>query len=63
MGRASLPLVVVPHPVGDSNRELVTQRGVDIARECMRLLTTPAAELASELEARQHALPRAVMPR
>ena len=63
MGYSSLPLVVVPHPVGDSNHELVTQRGVDIARECMRLLTTPAAELATELEARQHALPRAVMPR
>ena len=59
----SLPIVVVSHPVGDRDEEVVRRRGVDIAEECVRVLTTPTAELAKEFEGKQYPLPDAVMPR
>ena len=62
IGHLSLPIVVVPHPVAD-REEMVKKRGEDIAHECVRVLTTPAATLAREFEAKQYPLPNAVMPR
>lgn len=63
IGHASLPIVVVPHPVGDPDPALVARRGEDIARECVRVLTTPAEALAREYEGKRYPLPDAVMPR
>ena len=63
IGHVSLPIVVVPHPVGDRDEALIGRRGVDIARECVRVLTTDAELLAREFEGKQYALPRGVMPR
>jgi len=62
-GHASLPIVVVPHPVGDRDQELIRQRGEQIAAQCVRVLTTPAAELAREFAGKHYPLPAAVMPR
>lgn len=62
IGYASVPLVVVPHPVGDRDEALVRRRGAAIAAECVRVLTTPAGELAREYAGKQHPLPN-VMPR
>ena len=62
-GHASLPIVVVPHPVGDRAESLIRRRGADIARECARILTTPVDELAREFEGKRYPLPGAVMPR
>jgi hypothetical protein len=59
----SLPIVVVAHPVADRNEEMVKERGVEIAQECVRVLTTSAARLAREFEGKQYPLPNAVMPR
>jgi hypothetical protein len=59
----SLPIVVVPHPVGDRDASVVRRRGEDIARECVRVLTTPVADLAREFEGKRYPLPDAVMPR
>jgi hypothetical protein len=59
----SLPIVVVPHPVGDRDEGRVKKRGEDIAAECVRVLTTPAEALAREYENMQYPLPDAVMPR
>jgi hypothetical protein len=53
----------VPHPVGDPDERLIESRGADIAAECVRVLTTPAAVLAAEFEGREYPLPRGVMPR
>jgi hypothetical protein len=36
---------------------------MDIARECVRVLTTSPEELAREFEGKQYPLPDAVMPR
>jgi len=59
----SLPIVVVPHPVGDRDEGLVRKRGEGIAAECVRVLTTPAEALARKYENMQYPLPEAVMPR
>jgi hypothetical protein len=63
IGHVSLPIVVVPHPLGDRDAEAIRKRGVDIAHECVRLLTTPMDTLAREFEGKQHPLPASVMPR
>jgi hypothetical protein len=63
IGHVSLPIVVVPHPVGDRDEAVILQRGVDIAAECVRVLTTDVEALAREFEGKQHPLPRGVMPR
>jgi hypothetical protein len=63
IGHVSLPIVVVPHPVGDRDEALVRQRGIDIARECVRVLTLDAESVAREFEGKQYPLPRGVMPR
>lgn len=63
IGHVSLPIVVVPHPLGDGDEELIRNRGVDIAQECVRVLTTSSDALAREFEDKQYPLPDAVMPR
>ena len=63
IGHVSLPIIVVPHPVGDRDEALIKQRGSDIANECVRVLTTPVESLVREFEGKQHPLPAAVMPR
>ena len=63
IGHVSLPIVVVPHPVGDRDEMLIRQRGIDVARECVRVLTTDADTLAREFQGKQYPLPRGVMPR
>jgi len=59
----SLPIVVVPHPVGDRDENVVRRRGEDVARECVRVLTTPAADLSREFAGKRYPLPRGVMLR
>jgi hypothetical protein len=63
IGRPGLPLVVVPHPVGDRDEAIVSKRGEEIAAACVRVLTTPLAELEREFTGKQYPLPEAVMPR
>lgn len=63
IGHVSLPILVVPHPVGNRDEEVIVQAGRDIARECARVLTTDAAAIAAEFEGKQYPLPRGVMPR
>jgi len=59
----SLSIVVVPHPVGDRDEALVQSRGVAIAGECARALTTPADRLSQEYEDKVFPLTSALMPR
>ncbi|MNC84746.1 hypothetical protein D3C83_03120 [compost metagenome] len=59
----SLPIVIVPHPLGHRDVEVIRSRGIDIAHECVRVLTTPVETLAREFEGKQYPLPDAVMPR
>ena len=59
----SLPIVVVPHPVGQRDPARIVQAGRDIAHECERLLTTEVGALGREFDGKQLPLPRGVMPR
>ena len=59
----SLPIVVVPHPVGDRDAALIKKRGEEIAAQCVRVLTTPVEELEREFKNKQYPLPATVMPR
>jgi len=63
VGRIALPIVVVPHPVGDRDEALVKRRGEEIAALCARLLTTPAEELEREFRDKKFPPPDALMPR
>ena len=61
LGQLSLPIAVIPHPVGDPDPALIRSKGTDIAAECVRILTTPAAELAAEFRAVKYPLPPATV--
>jgi len=63
IGVPYLPILVVPHPVGDPSEAVVRKRGEDIAAECARVLTTPAETLVREFANKPFPLPHAVMPR
>ena len=63
MGHVSLPIVLVPHPLGNRDERVIQKYGEDIARECARVLTTPLETLAREFERKQYPLLDALMPR
>ena len=42
---------------------MVTRKGIDIAAECIRMLTTPAAELETEFRDAKYPLPPASVPK
>ena len=63
VGRIALPIVVVPHPVGDRDEALVRRRGEEIAALCAQLLTTPAEQLEREFRDKKFPPPAALMPR
>ena len=63
IGLPNLPILVVSHPVGDPDEAVVKKRGVDIAAECARVLTTPADKLGKEFSRKQYPLPKSLMPR
>ena len=63
IGQLSLPIIVVPHPLGDRDLALVRKYGEDIAGQCVRVLTTPVDVLAREFKGKEYPLPAAVMPR
>jgi hypothetical protein len=63
IGQMSLPIIVVPHPVGDRDLARVRKYGEDIAAQCVRVLTTPVDALAREFTNKEYPLPAAVMPR
>ena len=61
LGLLSLPIAEIPHPVGDSQPAMISRKGIDIAAECVRILTTPRDELAAEFRARKYPLPPATV--
>ncbi|MBI4207622.1 MAG: hypothetical protein HY527_21590 [Betaproteobacteria bacterium] len=63
LGHFSLPILVVPHPVGEREPAAVRRKGENIAAECARVLTESPAQLEREFREKQYPLPQAVMPR
>jgi hypothetical protein len=63
VGHSGLPIVMLPHPIGESDETRIAQKGVDAAAECVRLLTTPADAVNSEFATKKFPLPEHAVPR
>ena len=62
-GHGSIPIVMLPHPIGEADAQKIAQKGVDAAAECVRLLTTPSAQVGAEFAAKRFPLPEHAVPR
>jgi len=62
-GHGSLPIVMLPHPIGEADMGKVAQKGADAAAECVRLLTTPGEAVGREYAAKKFPLPEHAVPR
>jgi hypothetical protein len=62
-GHHGLPIVMLPHPIGEADESRIAQKGVDAAAECVRLLTMPAEAVAKEFYAKKFPLPEHAVPR
>ena len=62
-GHGSLPIVMLPHPIGEADAGRIAQKGVDAAAECVRLLTTPSEMVGEEFAAKRVPLPEHAVPR
>jgi hypothetical protein len=62
-GHHGLPIVMLPHPIGDADQAKIAQKGVDAAAECVRLLTTPGETVGAEYAAKKFPLPEHAVPR
>ena len=62
-GHGSLPIVMLPHPIGEADAGRIAQKGVDAAAECVRLLTKPSEMVGEEFAAKRFPLPEHAIPR
>jgi hypothetical protein len=62
-GHGSLPIVLLPHPIGEADMKQVARKGADVAAECVRLLTTPGEAVGREYAAKKFPLPEHAVPR
>jgi hypothetical protein len=56
-GHGGLAIVMLPHPIGEADGARVAQKGVDVAVECVRLLTTPREAVDEEFATKKFPLP------
>src|ERR1700686_4309056 len=63
MGHQGLPIVMLPHPIGEADSSRIAQKGRDAAAECVRLLTAPAAAIGAEYAAKTFPLPEHAVAR
>jgi hypothetical protein len=62
-GHSSLPIVMLPHPIGEADQARIAQKGADAAAECVRLLTTPGEAVGREYAGKKFPLPEHAVPR
>jgi len=58
-----LPIILLPHPIGDTDIEKVRDKGRDAAEEAVRLLTTSADVVAEEYMTREFPIPEFSVPK
>src|SRR5258708_39091122 len=61
-GHSGLPIVLLPHPIGEADETEIAQKGIDAAAECVRLLTTPAQTVAKQFAPKKFPLPQHLAP-
>ena len=63
MGHQGLPIIMLPHPIGEADESRIAQKGSDAAAECVRLLTAQAAAVGAEYAAKTFPLPEHAVAR
>jgi hypothetical protein len=63
VGYPALPIVLLPHPIGDADPAKISGKGADAAEECVRLLTSASEAVASEFVAKKFPLPEHAVAR
>ncbi len=58
-----LPIVLLPHPIGDADEDKFSQKGLDAVEECVRLLTTLGETIDAEFQAKKFPLPEHAVAR
>jgi len=61
LGFPALPILLLPHPIGDSDPEQITKKGSGAAEEVVRLLLSPREALEREFGAKKFSLPEHVV--
>jgi hypothetical protein len=57
VGHQALPIVMLPHPIGEADESRIAQKGIDAAAECVRLLTMSAEKISVEYADKKFPLP------
>jgi hypothetical protein len=63
VGHPGLPIVMLPHPIGEANPENISRKGSDAAAAVVRLLTTPGQKVMDEFVAHKFPIPEHAVPR
>ena len=63
LGYEGLPIIELPHPIGDPDRDRIRRKGIDAVMESVRLLTTPAPQVINEFKDKHFSLPEHVVAR
>ena len=63
VGHQGLPIVMLPHPIGEADESRIAQKGSDAAAECVRLLTTQAEAVRAEYATKKFPLPEHAVAR
>jgi hypothetical protein len=62
-GLGTLPIVMLPHPIGEAEAGWIARKGVEAAAECVRLLTTSGEAIGREYADKRFPLPEHAVPR
>ena len=63
LGHQGLPIVMLPHPIGEADERRIAQKGINAAAECVRLLTTEAKLVNAEYASKKFPLPEHAVAR
>jgi hypothetical protein len=63
LGHQGLPIVMLPHPIGEADERRIAQKGIAAAAECVRLLTTEAKLVSEEYASKKFPLPEHAVAR
>jgi hypothetical protein len=63
VGYPALPIVLLPHPVGEADTAKISAKGSDAAADCVRLLTSAGTEVANEFIDKRFPLPEHAVAR
>jgi len=63
LGYPGLPIILLPHPIGEADPARISRKGIDAAGECVRLLTTPGKAVGGEFAGKRFPLPEHAVAR